>query len=84
MHHCVGSYARMCAKGEYLVWRLTRGDVETTLGIDVHQGKYSFDQHYGHCNAIVEDQDFKQAALDIIERLNEKNQKVVEKPSTTI
>lgn len=72
MHHCVGSYARMCAKGEYLVWRLTRGDVETTLGIDVHQGKYSFDQHYGHCNAIVEDQDFKQAALDIIERLNEK------------
>ncbi len=81
MHHCVGSYASMCAKGEYLVWRLTRGDVETTLGIDVHHGKYSFDQHYGHCNAIVEDQDLKDAAESVVKMLNEKNKRL-DNPNT--
>lgn len=81
MHHCVGSYASMCAKGEYLVWRLTRGDVETTLGIDVHQGKYSFNQHYGHCNAIVEDQDLKDAAESVVKMLNEKNKRL-DNPNT--
>ena len=24
MHHCVGSYASVCAEGEYLVWHLTK------------------------------------------------------------
>lgn len=81
MHHCVGSYASMCAKGGYLVWRLTRGDVETTLGIDVHQGKYSFSQHYGHCNAIVEDQDLKDAAESVVKMLNEKNKRL-DNPNT--
>ena len=84
MHHCVGSYARMCAKGEYLVWHLTKGDVETTLGIGVHQGKYSFSQHYGYCNAIIEDQDLKDDAESVVKMLNEKNQRVLDKPSATI
>ena len=82
MHHCVGSYASMCAKGEYLVWHLTKGDVETTLGINVQServmiafGKnlYNFNQHFGHCNAIVEDQDLKDAAIFIVNMLNEQN-----------
>ena len=82
MHHCVGSYASMCAKGEYLVWHLTKGDVETTLGINVQServmiafGKnlYNFNQHFGHCNAIVEDQDLKDAAVFIVNMLNEQN-----------
>ena len=82
MHHCVGSYAGMCAKGEYLVWHLTKGDVETTLGINVQServmiafGKnlYNFNQHFGHCNAIVEDQDLKDAAVFIVNMLNEQN-----------
>ena len=82
MHHCVGSYASMCAKGEYLVWHLTKGDVKTTLGIDVQSesgmiafGKnlYNFNQHFGHCNAIVEDQDLKAAAIFIVNMLNEQN-----------
>lgn len=82
MHHCVGSYATMCAQGEYLVWHLTKGDVETTLGINVQSerfmiafGKnlYNFNQHFGHCNAIVEDQDLKAAAIFIVNMLNEQN-----------
>lgn len=82
MHHCVGSYASTCAKGEYLVWHLTKGDVETTLGINVQSeramiafGKnlYNFSQHYGHCNAIVEDQDLKDAAIFVVNMLNEQN-----------
>ena len=82
MHHCVGGYASMCAKGEYLVWHLTKGDVETTLGINVQServmiafGKnlYNFNQHFGHCNAIVEDQDLKDAAVFIVNMLNEQN-----------
>ena len=84
MHHCVGSYASMCAKGEYLVWHLTKDSIETTLGIGVHQGKYIFSQHYGHCNAIVEDQGLKDAAESVVKMLNEKNRRVLDKPSATI
>lgn len=73
MHHCVGSYANMCAKGTYLVWHLTKGSVETTLGISVYKGEYKFSQHYGHCNAIIEDQDLKDAAVFIVNMLNEQN-----------
>ena len=82
MHHCVGSYARMCAKGEYLVWHLTKGSVETTLGITaqhenytiaVSKDKYTLQQHYGFCNAAVEDEDLRAAAKSIVKMLNEKN-----------
>lgn len=84
MHHCVGSYASRCAKGTYLVWHLTKDSIETTLGIGAYQGKYSFSQHYGHCNAVIEDQDLKDAAESVVKMLNEKNQRVLDKPSTTI
>lgn len=83
MHHCVGSYATMCAKGEYLVWHLTKGGIETTLGISAQServiivfGKnmYNFQQHYGFCNALVEDQDLKDAADFIVKMLNQQNE----------
>ena len=83
MHHCVGSYASMCAKGEYLVWHLTKGGIETTLGISAQSeraiivfGKnmYNFQQHYGFCNALVEDQDLKDAADFIVKMLNQQNE----------
>jgi len=86
MHHCVGSYARMCAKGEYLVWHLTKGSVETTLGITaqhenyifaVSKDKYNLQQHYGFCNAAVEDADLKAAAKSVVKMLNEKNKEKV-------
>lgn len=82
MHHCVGSYASMCARGEYLVWHLTKGSVETTLGITAQhenyiiamsKDKYNLQQHYGFCNAAVEDEDLKDAAKSVVKMLNEKN-----------
>jgi len=74
MHHCVGSYASMCAEGDYLVWHLTKGDVATTLGITVRVGKeYLFNQHYGFCNAVVNDEDLKAAAEFVVKMLNDKN-----------
>mgnify|MGYP001548243006 FL=1 len=86
MHHCVGSYARMCAEGEYLVWHLTKGSVETTLGITAQhenyiiamsEDKYNLQQHYGFCNAAVEDADLKAAAKSVVKMLNEKNKEKV-------
>ena len=86
MHHCVGSYASMCARGEYLVWHLTKGSVETTLGIAVQhdnyvivmsKDKYNLQQHYGFCNAAVEDEDLKAAAKSVVEMLNKKNKEKV-------
>ena len=86
MHHCVGSYASMCARGEYLVWHLTKGSVETTLGITaqhenyifaVSKDKYTLQQHYGFCNAAVEDADLKAAAKSVVKMLNEKNKEKV-------
>lgn len=74
MHHCVGSYAVMCAEELYLVWHLTKKDVETTLGIRSNgKGKYTLDQHYGFCNAAVEDENLKMAADFVVKMLNEKN-----------
>ena len=86
MHHCVGSYASMCARGEYLVWHLTKGSVETTLGITAQhenyviamsKDKYNLQQHYGFCNAAVEDEDLKAAAKSVVKMLNEKNKEKV-------
>ena len=86
MHHCVVNYARMCAEGEYLVWHLTKGSVETTLGITaqhenyviaVSKDKYNLQQHYGFCNAAVEDEDLKAAAKSVVKMLNEKNKEKV-------
>lgn len=93
MHHCVGSYADRCARGEYLVWHLTKGDIETTLGIHAQyesyvvatsRSKYTVQQHYGFCNAAVEDQDLKKAAESIVKMLNEKNKvKAIDKELET-
>ena len=82
MKHCVGAYAIQCAEGEYLVWHLTKGATETTLGINVQSNsylaatskdKYNLQQHYGMCNAVVDDNDLKDAAKDIVKMLNEMN-----------
>ena len=75
----------MC-EGEYLVWHLTKGNVETTLGITAQyenyiiamsKGKYNLQQHYGFCNAAVEDEDLKAAAKSVVKMLNEKNKEKV-------
>lgn len=85
MRHCVGSYAEWAARGEYVVWYLTKGDVEATLGINAQPSirqaltadkfgesleKYSFQQMYGKFNEILEDEDFKKAADWIVDKMN--------------
>ncbi len=76
MHHCVGSYAESSAEGNYVVWHLTKGDVEATLGINAGYDlltckKYSFQQMYGKYNSIIEDKDFIEAANWIVDKMNE-------------
>ena len=75
MRHCVGSYAELAARGGYVVWHLTKGEVEATLGINagydlVTCRKYSFQQMYGKFNEIIADGDFKKAADWIVDKMN--------------
>ena len=39
--------------------------------------KYNLQQHYGFCNAEVEDEDLKMAAKSVVKMLNEKNKEKV-------
>ena len=68
------------------MWHLTKGSVETTLGITAQhenyiiamsKDKYNLQQHYGLCNAEVEDEDLKAAAKSVVKMLNEKNKEKV-------
>jgi hypothetical protein len=82
MYHCVGSYATECARGKYVVYHLTKGAEEVTLGINCtgpnvringeeqRAVTYRFNQMYHACNKIVEDTDFVKAAEEIIDKLN--------------
>ena len=72
MHHCVGGYAASCARGEYLVFSLTKGEEEATLGISVRDGKYTFNQMYHKYNKVVEDKDFFSTSDTIIKTLNKR------------
>lgn len=51
----------------------SRFDVSTGFHYDAGENLYNFNQHFGHCNAIVEDQDLKAAAIFIVNMLNEQN-----------
>lgn len=71
MHHCVGSYADLVAQGKYLVYSIRKGDNRSsTLGIRVDGDKYTFNQHYGHCNAPVNDEDEIKLSATILKQLN--------------
>lgn len=74
MNHCVAMFANSCIDGNYLVYSLKKGDTRTTLGIDVSDSprKYKLSQHYMKYNRIVEDEDFLQAAKQIILELNQR------------
>jgi hypothetical protein len=41
--------------------------------IAMSKDKYNLQQHYGFCNAAVEDADLKAAAKSVVKMLNEKN-----------
>lgn len=90
MHHCVGGYASSVAQGNYLVYSVTkdgkrsstiafRGEkIAITENFKLVGGRtdWRFNQHYGYCNAYIEDK--HEAELkEVI--LNQLNPKVLEK-----
>lgn len=75
MRHCVSSYAVQSAEGFYNVWHLSKNTKKSTLGIRVKNKEFFLDQHYGPCNQKVEDEDFIEAASEIVKHLNLVNKK---------
>lgn len=66
MHHCVGGYSDMVAAGNYLVYSVTKdGKRSSTIAFMLHKDQaglsshteWQFNQHYGYCNAYIEDKD---------------------------
>jgi hypothetical protein len=79
MHHCVGSYVPAVAKGEYLVYSITKdGERSSTLGVSIRKtnadaliiAPFVFSQHYKHCNARVTCDNEQAAAGYIVSKLN--------------
>lgn len=84
MNHCVGSYARHCAEGKYIVYSVVNKDgIHSTLGIVVNKlyadtdnpkFKFTVDQHYrSHNRDITEDESV--FANKVIEALLKHNSK---------
>ena len=87
MHHCVGMYADHVAKGEYLVYSVTKdGKRTSTIGFYKQKravfrdrgfvggrDEWEIQQHYGPCNASVKDEDEAKIALELVKLLNRKD-----------
>jgi hypothetical protein len=57
MHHCVGSYARSCAKGHTSVWSMQVEDTRTgacrrVMTISVQNARKLITQARGRCNRL--------------------------------
>lgn len=80
MHHCVGGYAEYVAQGKYIVYSVTKeGKRSSTIAFNCwdDSGVWKFNQHYGYCNAHIEDQDEKDIKNYILNLLNRvENRKV--------
>lgn len=82
MNHCVGSYARHCAEGKYIVYSVANKDgIHSTLGIrvdklyadtDKPKFKFTVDQHYrSHNRDITEDEsDFADKVIEALLKHN--------------
>lgn len=60
MHHCVGSYARSCAKGQKSIWTMQVEDGRTharrrVMTIEVHNARRLIVQARGRCNKVPGD-----------------------------
>lgn len=87
MHHCVGMYADSVAKGGYLVYSVTKGGKRTstigfykqkravlnTSGFVGGRDEWEIQQHYGHCNASVQDGNEILIAFELVKLLNRKD-----------
>jgi len=56
-HHCVGSYIDSIHREHYIVYKIEKGDVITTLGISLNPDRYNSSQHLGVCNATVDSEE---------------------------
>ena len=75
MHHCVASYSRSVANGNYLVYSIVKDSKKSsTLGITVKSTpegtKYILHQHYKACNHVVDCEKEHTLAEKLIEELN--------------
>ena len=86
MHHCVGGYASSVAQGNYLVYSVTKGGKRSSTIAFRQQGildqsgsgkviqnyTWTFNQHYGYCNAYIEDVHEAELKEVILSQLNQK------------
>lgn len=74
MNHCVGLYSRAVATGDYLVYSvrdLSKNRL-STVGINIINGEYIFNQHYGKCNLAVSCPEQTALVKELIIKLNKK------------
>lgn len=78
MHHCVGSYTDRCKNKSYVVFSIknSNGERVSTLGCHISNGKVVFNQHYGHCNSTVKNEDVLLFAKDIIIEANKRYKQI--------
>lgn len=79
MHHCVGGYVESVRQGRYLVYSITKdGKRSSTVafskaydpsGLSDYK-EWMFNQHYGYCNAHIQDEDEKEISGLILSQLN--------------
>ena len=86
MHHCVGGYASSVAQGNYLVYSVTKGGKRSSTIAFRQQGildqnepgkviqnyTWTFNQHYGYCNAHIENEHEADLKDIILQQLNPK------------
>ncbi|MCK9530474.1 MAG: PcfJ domain-containing protein [Gammaproteobacteria bacterium] len=72
MHHCVAGYAYHVASGQYLVYHLSDGKEEATLGLQlVNNNVWVCQQMYRECNQTVDSPVLKELAVKLIKEVNE-------------
>ena len=72
MHHCVAGYAYHVTSGQYLVYHLSDGKEEATLGVQlVNNNVWVCQQMYRECNQTVDSPVLKQLAVKLIKEINE-------------
>jgi hypothetical protein len=70
MGHCVGSYARTAAQGQYAVFKVEGNSERATLGLQNGAFGFTFNQCYGKYNSKVSD-NLLEAAKKIVKRYND-------------
>lgn len=73
MSHCVGSYASYSKEGSYLVYSVKKdGERYSTIGLNVNPSTkdVSFNQQYMRFNQVVDNEDAKVLAYQLVELIN--------------